>query len=51
MSGHGGERMVPVWVLDDKGEKEPVFFWLMDMNLEPTQCINYTDVIGMGIHV
>ena len=26
MCGHGGERMVTVWVLNDKGEKEPVFF-------------------------
>ena len=24
MCGHGGERMVTVWVLNDKGEKEPV---------------------------
>ena len=26
MYGHGGERMVKVWVLNDKGEKEPVTF-------------------------
>ena len=32
--GHGGERMVTVWVLSDKGEKEPVSFWSMDMNLK-----------------
>ena len=25
MCGHGGERMVNVWVLHDKGGKEPVF--------------------------
>ena len=23
----------------------------MDMNLKPTQCINFMDVIGIGIHV
>ena len=26
MCGHGGERMVTVWVLNDKGRKEPVSF-------------------------
>ena len=26
MFGHGGERMERVWVLNDKGEKEPVTF-------------------------
>ena len=26
MCGYGGERMVKVWVLNDKGEKEPVTF-------------------------
>ena len=26
MCGHGGERMVTVWVLSDKGEKEPASF-------------------------
>ena len=26
MCGHGGERMVTVWVLNDKGEKAPVSF-------------------------
>ena len=26
MCGHGGECMVKVWVLNDKGEKEPVTF-------------------------
>ena len=26
MCGHGGERMVTVWVLNDKGEKEPASF-------------------------
>ena len=25
MCGHGGKRMVKVWVLNDKGKKEPVF--------------------------
>ena len=49
--GHGGERMVKVWVLSDKSEKEPAYLWSMDMNLKLTQCINFTDVIGMGIHV
>ena len=26
MRGHGGERMVKVWILNDKGKKEPVCF-------------------------
>ena len=26
MCGHGGELMVKVWVLDDKGKKAPVLF-------------------------
>ena len=26
MCGHGGERMVKAWVLNDKGKKEPVSF-------------------------
>ena len=26
MCGHGGELMVTVWVLNDKGKKEPVSF-------------------------
>ena len=26
MCGHAGERMVKVWVLNNKGEKEPVNF-------------------------
>ena len=26
MCGHGGERMVTVWVLNDKDEKEPAYF-------------------------
>ena len=26
MCGHGGERKVKVWVLDDKGKKTPAFF-------------------------
>ena len=26
MCGHGGERMVTVWVLNDKGKKEPLSF-------------------------
>ena len=26
MYGHDGERMVMVWVLNDKGEKEPASF-------------------------
>ena len=50
MCGHGGERMAKVWVLNDKGKKGPVSFWLMDMSLKLTQCINFTDAIGMGIH-
>ena len=50
MCGHGGERMVTVWVLNDKGEKAPVSFWSVDMSLKLTQCINFKDVIGTGIH-
>ena len=34
MCGHGGEPMVKVWVLNDKGKKTPVPFGLMDMNLK-----------------
>ena len=26
MCGHAGERMVNVWILDDKGEKTPAYF-------------------------
>ena len=26
MCGHGGERMAKVWILNDKGKKEPVSF-------------------------
>ena len=50
MRGHGGERMVKVWVLNDKGEKEPVSFLVMDVSLKLTQRISFMDVIGMGIH-
>ena len=28
MCGHGAERMVKVWVLNDKGKKTPVLFWV-----------------------
>ena len=31
-------------------KKNPYLFWPMDMSLKLTQCINFTDVIGMGIH-
>ena len=49
--GHGGERMAKAWVLNDKGKKKHLcIFWLMDMNLKLTQCINFMDIIGMGIH-
>ena len=51
MCGHGGELMVDVWVLNDKGKKTPVLFWSMDMSLKLRQCINFMDVISMGIHV
>ena len=34
MCGHGGERMVKVSILNDKGKKTPVPFGLMDMNLK-----------------
>ena len=47
MCGHSGERMVKAWVLN---EKNRYLFWSMDMSLKLTQCINFTDVIGMGIH-
>ena len=50
MCGHGGEGMVNVWVLNDKGEKHQQFFCSMDMSLKLTQCINFMYVIGMGIH-
>ena len=39
MCGHSGERMVTVWVLNDKGKKNKHLFWMMDMNLKRTQCI------------
>ena len=51
MCEDSGERMVKVWVLNDKNEKKPLVFCLMNMNLKPTQYINFMDVIGMGIHV
>ena len=50
MCGHGGERLVTVWVLNDQREKEPASFLVDGMNLKPTQYINVMDVIGMGIH-
>ena len=34
-----------------KMKKSQHIFWLMDMNLKPTQCIKFMDVIGAGIHV
>ena len=34
-----------------KVKKNRYRFWSMDMNLKPTQCINFMDAIGMGIHV
>ena len=40
--------MVTVWVLNDKGEKEPARF--LDMNLKPRQYINFMNVIDTGIH-
>ena len=39
MCGHGRERMVMVWVLNDKGKKEPAFF-LVD-GYEPETSIVY----------
>ena len=47
MCGHGGEPMVKVCVLDDKGEKTPVLF-LVD-GYEPAT--NTVDFIGMDIRV
>ena len=38
MCGHGGECMVKVWVLNDKGEKEPVTF-LVDGNGPETNTV------------
>ena len=51
MCGHGGERMVKVWVLNDKDEKEPAYFLVDGYELKLTQYINFMDVICMGIHV
>ena len=51
MCGHGGERMVRVWVFDDKGGKIPALFWLMVINLRPTQYTIFTDTISMDTRV
>ena len=50
MCGHGGEHMVNVWVLNDKGKKYQYLFWSMDMSLKLTQYIIFMDAIGIGIH-
>ena len=50
MCGHGGERMLKVWVLNDKGKKHLYFFRSMDMNLKLSQCINFMNVIGMNVY-
>ena len=49
MCGHGGERMVTVWVLNDKDEKEPVSFLVDGYEPETNTCTNFTDAIGMDI--
>ena len=48
MCGHVGERMVKAWILNDKGEKEPVTFLVDGYEPELTQCINVMYVIGMA---
>ena len=54
MCGHGGELMVKVCVLDDKGKKTPVIFLVN--GYEPVtntvyQCTSFMDFIGMDIRV
>ena len=43
--------MVRVWVFDDKGGKIPALFWLMVINLRPTQYTIFTDTISMDTRV
>ena len=50
MCVHGGERMVKVWVLDDKVKKHLHISQLMVMNLRPIQYASFTGVIGMDIY-
>ena len=50
MCVHGGERIVKVWVLDDKGKKHLHIPQLMVMNLRPIQHTSFTGVIGMDIY-
>ena len=45
----GGERMVTVWVLNAKDEKEPVSFLVDGYQPKTNTCTNFTDAIGMGI--
>ena len=51
MCGHGGERMVTVWVLNDKDEKEPAYFLVDGYEPETNTVYQFHGFIGMGIHV
>ena len=51
MYGHGGERMVRVWVLMIKAKKYLHCSWLVVINLRPTQYTSFTDTISMDIRV
>ena len=50
MCVHGGERMVKVWILDDKVKKHLHISQLMVMNLRPIKYASFTGVIGMDIY-
>ena len=51
MYGHGGERMVRVWVLMIKAKKYLHCSSLVVINLRPTQYTIFTDTISMDIRV
>ena len=51
MCGHDGERMVKVWVLNDKAKKESVTFLVDGYESEAKTVYHFMDVVGMGIHV
>ena len=51
MCGHDGERMVKVWVLNDKAKKEPVTLLVDGYESEAKTVYHFMDVVGMGIHV
>ena len=50
MCGHGEERMVTVWVLNDKGKKEPVYFLVDGYEPESNTVYQFHGCIGTGIH-